>query len=127
MEEIVLFIMTFLFVFILYQIFVVRKMKKIKEDIGNKKIKKKEYREVMEISYLINVYHIDIKNINYNQLLQIVSIVSSFDIAIVVTIVSNINNFILDIVIGIVSIIFIILFSYHLVYLFYKKKGLIKK
>ena len=126
MEEIVLFVLTFLFVFILYQIFVVRKMKKLREDIHNKNMKK-EFKEVIEISYLVNIYHIDKDRINYNQLLQIVSIVSSIDIALVVTIISNLPNYFLEIIVGLISMIVIIFVSYYFVYLFYKKKGLIKK
>ena len=80
----------------------------------------------MEINYLINIYKLDIKKVNYNQLLQIITIVSSFDIAFVVSLINITDNFILEVLIGFVGTLGIIFFSYYLVYLFYKKKGMIK-
>lgn len=119
MDEFNLFILTFLFIFVIYEIFVVSKTKR-------KKAKGKLEHEPMEIQYLINRYKLDMKKVNYNQLLQIVSLVSSFDIALVASIVLIPDNFILRICLGFVSVIGSILLSYHLVYLFYKKKGMIK-
>ena len=115
MEEFVLFLLSFLFVFILYQLFIVRRAKR-----------KKNRKEPIEVSYLVRKYHLDRKKVNYNQLLQIIAITSSFDIALVVSIIMNLSNFILEIVGGFLATLLIILFSYHLVYLFYKKKGMIK-
>ncbi|MBR2828340.1 MAG: hypothetical protein IKE70_03830 [Bacilli bacterium] len=122
MEEFILFLLTFLFVFIFYQIFIVSKAKRLK-----KKNSKKNDWEVMEISYLVKRYHIDLDKISYPQLLQIVAITSSFDISLVISIIFLLPNFILEIVVGIISMVLLILISYHLVYLFYKKKGMIKK
>ena len=69
-QEIVLFIITFIFVFIIYQLFVVRKAKR-----------KKKKKEPMEVTYLTSRYKLDIKKVNYNRLLLVISLVSSFDIA----------------------------------------------
>ena len=119
MEEIVLFIGSFIFVLIIYQIFIVSKAKKNKE--------KKNKREPFEVMYLKKMYkNLDFKKIPYNQLLQLIAIISSFDISLIVSIVVHINNFWLEIVIGFASTLLIILISYHLIYLFYKKKGMIK-
>ena len=111
-QEIVLFIITFIFVFIIYQLFVVRKAKR-----------KKKKKEPMEVTYLTSRYKLDIKKVNYNRLLLVISLVSSFDIALVVSIIMAINSFILEIVVGFVSTLVIILLSYHIVYLVYKRKG----
>ena len=128
MEEVLLFVLTFIFTFVFYQIFIVRRAKKMRKILDKKKKNKNnDYKEVIEITYLVNRYKLDLNKISYNQLLQIVSIVSSLDIAIVVSIVLLIPNFILEILIGLLSMIIIILISYHFVYLFYKKKGMIKK
>ena len=119
MKEIILFVLTFIFVLMIYEIFVVSKTKKKKakgEDDG---------REPIEIAYLIKRYKLNMKKVNYNQLLQIVALVSSFDISVVVTLVNIPMNFILCILLGFVSCIGLILLSYHLVYLFYKKTGMI--
>ena len=116
MQELLLFLLTFVFVFILYQIFIVRKAKK----------KGKKFKEPIEITYLVNRYKLDLKKVNYKKLLRVISIVSSLDISLVVTIIMLINNFVLEIVVGFISTLVIILLSYHIVYLVYKKKGMIK-
>ena len=116
MQELLLFLLTFVFVFILYQIFIVRKAKK----------KGKKFKEPIEITYLVNRYKLDLKKVNYKKLLRVISIVSSLDISLVVTIIMLINNFALEIIVGFISTLVIILLSYHLVYLVYKKKGMIK-
>ena len=119
MRELLMFLMCYIVVFILYQIFIVSRAKK------NKK-KKKDKKEPVEVIYLEKKYKLDLKKINYNQLLQIVALVSSFDIALTVSLIMLINNFILEIIVGFVSIIVLIVVSYHFIYLFYKKKGMIK-
>ena len=115
MEEIILFIVGFIFLFILYQLFIIPRAKKNKR------------KDPMEILYLKKVYkNLDFKEIPRNQLLQIIALVSSFDFSLIVSIIVNINDFYLEILIGFISTIVIILISYHLVYLFYKKKGMVK-
>ena len=56
----------------------------------------------------------------------IIAIVSSFDIALVVTLINLTDIFVLEILIGVISVFLIILLSYHLVFIFYKKKGMIR-
>ena len=115
MEELFLFLLSFIFVFVLYQIFVIRRAKK-----------KKKSRQPIEVTYLIYKYHLDVDNINYNQLLQLIALVSSFDIALIVTVVMNLSNFFLEIIGGFLLTFVTILLGYHLVYFFYKNKGMIK-
>jgi lysophospholipid acyltransferase (LPLAT)-like uncharacterized protein len=123
MEEFILFLLSFLLMLIIYELFIVRTAKKRR---ANKKNSKKyKDKEVTEIKYLIWKYKLDISKVNYNQLLQIVAITSSFDISVVVSIIMIINNFWLEILVGFISTLVLILISYHLVYLFYKKKGMI--
>ena len=115
MKEFVIFLLSYLVVFFAYQLFVVKPAKK------NKKKK-----QPTEIKYLISKYGLDMKKISYNQLLQIVALVSSFDIAFVCSLIMIPSNFFIRLLVGFISIIVLILVSYHLVYLFYKKKGMIK-
>lgn len=123
MQEVILFIMSFIFIFLIYQFFLIIPAKKAKND--KKKKSHKERRELVEINYLVKRYRLDMDKVNYNQLLQIVGIVSSFDISLIVSIIVALNNFLLEVVLGFVVTLLIIIVSYHLVYLFYKKKGMI--
>ena len=125
MQEVILFVMSYIVVFLLYQIFIIRRAKT--NDKKNKKRKKKrEVKEPFEVTYLVSKYKLDLEKINYNRLLRVISLVSSFDIALIVSIILLIDNFILGIVVGFIATILIILVSYHLVYLVYKRGGKIK-
>ena len=119
LQEIILFLFTYIFVFLVYLLFIVRRAKR-------KKNGKKKPKEPLEVTYLVNRYGLDLKKVDYDKLLTVISLVSSFDIALIVSIILSIKIFILEIIVGFVSMMGIILLSYHLVYLVYKKKGMIK-
>ena len=70
LEEVILFILTFLLIFIIYELFLVRKAKK-----------DKRRKRPVEVNYLIGKFNIDLDKINYKRLLNIISAVSSFDIS----------------------------------------------
>lgn len=93
---------------------------------ANKSKRKKEKKELAEIRYLIYKYKLDLKKVNYNQLLQIVALTSSLDITIIVTIISFIDSYLLSLVLCMILVIPIIMISYWLVFKFYKKRGMIK-
>ena len=114
-QELILFVISFIIVNLLYQFFVVRKAKR-----------KKNPKEPIEVSYLVNKYKLDLEKVNYKKLLRVISIVSSFDIALVVALILLFKSFIVEIVVGFIAMLIIIFISYHLVYLVYKKKGMIK-
>ncbi len=120
MNEVVLFLISFVFIFIIYQILIIAPAKKSKE--GKSRGKKKD-KTPIEVKYLVTRYKLDLKKVNYNQLLQVVAIVSSLDIALVGSLITIIHNFFLSIIAGILAIIVLIIGSYHVVYLFYKRKG----
>ena len=117
MQEFILFIMTFISVYIIYRLFVVLKYKRKKDN--------KNYKEPFEVLYLRRKYNLDMKKINFKTLLQVISLVSSFDIALIVSIISHIKNMYLQLLCGFVLILVFILLSYHIVYLIYKRKDLI--
>lgn len=118
MQEIILFLLSYIFIFMIYEVFVVARAKK------NEK-KKKDDKQPMEVKYLVNRYKFNLKKINYHKLLHVVALVSSFDIALIVSLAMLTNNYILEILIILVLVVPVILISYHLVYLVYKKRGLI--
>ena len=126
MEELGLFILSFIFVLLIYQIFIIIPAKKRKNNKSKVRKKKEDTsKELFEIKYLQARYKLDMKKINYNQLLQICAITSSFDISFIVYLIGIINNFILRVLGGFIFTLGIIMLSYHLVYLFYKMKGII--
>ena len=88
--------------------------------------KKKEKKELAEIRYLVSKYNLDMKKVNYNQLLQIVALTSSFDITIIVTIVALVDNYLLSLLMCMLLVIPVVMVSYWLVFKFYKKRGMIK-
>ncbi len=111
------FIFTYLLVLIIYEIFLIRPAK-------NKK--KKDKKELVEIRYLISKYGLSMEKVNYNQLLQIVALTSSFDISIVVTIIYIMDNWLLQLLVALVLTVLLFVISYYFIYKFYKKKGMIK-
>lgn len=120
MEEVILFLMTFILLFVIYQVIFILPLKK-KDDKKNNKDK-----ELLEIRYLKSKYNLDFDKISYKQLLQLCAITSCLDISIAVTVVSYVSSFFWEIAIGFVVICILIFSSYHLIYLFYKKKGMVK-
>ena len=113
MEELILFILCFIFVFIIYQVFIIIPVKRNK----NKKIKKKlkKGKEIYEIKYLQARYKIDLNKVNYNKLLNVCCFTSSFDIALIVSFMELIDNFFLKLIATMVFSVATILVSYHFV------------
>ena len=115
MNQIILFLLTYIFTFLLYQLFIIRRAKR-----------KNNPKEPLEVTYLKMKYRLDLKGDAYKQLLQIIAFTSAFDISVVVSVIMILGDFYLEIIIGFVLIIIMIVLSYHMVYLFYKKKGKIE-
>src|SRR5699024_4026582 len=115
LEELILFLLCFLLVLLVYEIFIVRKAKKNK----NKKYP-------MEVKYLINRYHLNMRKVDYPQLLQIIALVSSFDIAFIVSIVMIFDSYLGRILAILILVLPVILVSYYLVGMFYRKRGMTK-
>ena len=118
MKEIILFLMTFVFIFIIYELLIVNRAKK---NIR----KKKDNKEPVEVKYLVFKYKLNLKKIDYNKLLHVVALVSSFDMALIVSIAILFDSYMVQLLIMLLLVVPVILISYHIVYLIYKKKGLI--
>lgn len=125
MQELILFIMCYVVVLAFYELYFVRRAKNYRSGKMKKK-KKDKYKEPGEILLLKSKFKVDVDKVNYDQLLQIVALVSSFDISLVVSIMAIIPIFALKLVVGLILIFLTLYISYYLVYLFYKKKGMIK-
>ena len=94
MEELVLFIMCFIFVFMLYRLFIVLPVKRNKKTRDKKIKKNKKYKdkEIVEIKYLQAIYKIDIDKVDYKKLVNICCFVSSLDISLIVSFMEFIDN-----------------------------------
>lgn len=116
MEELSVFILTFMAILAVYLVFIF---------IPNKRRydKKNMDKQPMEIKLLESLHKVDIKKTNYPLLLLVICIVSSFDIALIVSIVALIKNFILEVLVGVILIIVMIFVSYYPIGLYYKKRG----
>lgn len=114
--EIIVFLFTFLFIFLIYEWFLVRKCKK-----------DKQRKKPIEVQYLMNRYQLNITKISYKRLLNLISFVSSFDIAFVVSLMSFFDGFLLQIAIGFIGTIMMIVISYSCIGFIYKKKGCCKQ
>lgn len=114
LEEFVLFLLCFFSVLLVYEIFIVRKAKKNKEKCP------------IEVKYLITRYHLNMKKVDYVQLLQIVALVSSFDISFIVSVVLILDSYLWQILAVLILVLPVILVSYHFVGIGYRKKGMTK-
>ena len=128
LEEVLLFLICFILVLILYEIFIILPMKNYRKNKSKGKKIKKVRNDPVEVKYLIFKYGLNIEKVDYNKLLRIVSLVSSFDIAVVVSMVAIIEKFgyVWQMILAIVIIIPLFLITYGLVAKYYKKKGMIK-
>lgn len=123
LELLLLFCISFVIIFFLYEFFIVRKFYRYEEKKVKKKKKLKEYKYPVEVLFLINRYDLDVKKINYKKLLHIISLVSSFDISLILIIVSLVNNFYYKLIMIAILVVPTIFISYSFVGKLYKKKG----
>lgn len=126
MQELFLFLFCFFVILIAYEVFIVVPM--IRYRSKKKKGKKfcKEKSDPVEIKFLVCKFGLNLEKVNYNRLLQLVTFVSSFDMAVIVSIIALIDGYLLQMLLALVLAIPIFLGSYFLVAKYYEKKGMIK-
>ena len=112
MFSLLLFLVTFVVVFLIYLLFVIRRGKYLDMFIKGK-----------EISYLKRVYKIKIKESDYKAIARLIALTNSFIIATSVAIVSLFKNIFIEIVVGFVTVMALILICYHIIGTIYKKEG----
>ena len=118
MQELVLFIMSFVAIFIAYELLIVNREKKHEK-------KKKDNKEPIEVKFLVTKYKFNLKKLDYHKLLHVCAFVSSFDMALIVTLSMLFENGLIQMLVVLLLVVPVILISYHIVYLVYKKRGLI--
>ena len=110
------YIVVLVFMFILNYFLFIRK----KTKLNKKKVP-------IELNYLISIYKINAKKINYKQFVWIYNTINAFIIAtIYIIIVYLLDNLILQIIIGMILLILLIIICYGLLGRYYQKKEGIK-
>ena len=110
------FIIAYVLVFILYWLLFVRK-----------KTKYNKNRVPVEFYYLVSLYGLDQKKINYKKFIYISALINTFIIVSTYIIISKLlNNWILQLLIGIVIIVLLIIICYGILGRIYQKKGMKK-
>ncbi len=110
------FIIAYVLVFILYWLLFVRK-----------KTKYNKNRVPVEFYYLVSLYGLEQKKINYKKFIYISALINTFIIVSTYMIISKLlNNWILQLLIGIVIIILLIIICYGILGRIYQKKGMKK-
>ena len=110
MKEIIFFIVTFVFVYLVYYMFVINKKKSLEKWQNGK-----------EMTYLKTVYKIKI--IDLKKMANVIALSNAFIVATTISIVSIFNNFVSQMLIGFVVLIVLILGVYHIIGKYYQKKG----
>ena len=111
------FIIAYALVFILYFLLFVRK-----------KTKYNKNRVPVEFYYLVSIYKLEQKKINYKKFIYIIAVINSFIIVFTYMIISKLlNKWIIQLLVGIVIIVLLIIICYGVLGRIYQKKGMKKK
>ena len=125
MEQVFYFIICYILTFLLYLIFVILPRFRYLKKKKNNKVKK-ERKEPVEVRYLVTRYRLNLDKVDYKKLLMIISLVSSLDISIAVSVSLLVDAYFLQLAVAFLLLVPLIFISYHFIYKYYLKKGLIK-
>ncbi len=115
MKQALIFIFSFIIVYLIYLFTVILKAKKFNV-----------YKVPIEVYYLIQKYKLDMEKINYRRFLNVIALVMAFNSSISITIVSFIKSIILQIFLGLLILIPLTIIVFNLFGAYFKKKGMIK-
>lgn len=106
------YILVFLGVFVISYFLYIRKNKKYNKN-----------KVPLELLYLVRVYDLDIKKINYRKFIWMYSLINTFIITTVYILITYLlDNLLLQIIIGVVLLILLIIICYGLLGRYYMKK-----
>ena len=109
MEEIKIFIITFVLVYLVYLIAVILREKK-----NNK------FENSMELKYLKQRYEINLKKINMKYMVQVIAVANSLIIATTFTLISVVEQLILKMLFGFIILIILEISIYHIIGKYYQ-------
>lgn len=112
MREVVFYVMTFVLIYLFYLLFVILRKNKLEK-----------FRQNVYVTFLVNVYGIDLNQISFKGLAHVIALTNSFIIATTLLLISIIPNFILKMVSGFFLLIPFQFFMYFLIGKVYQKKS----
>lgn len=112
MEELVVYILSFIFVYLSYLLLVINRDKK-----------RNLYRTSTEFLYLEKRYKLNVSKMNMKRMAHVLALANAFIVANTVLIIGFTNNYILKFLFGFVVIIPMIIVVYHVIGTYYQKKG----
>jgi hypothetical protein len=111
MENFIFSLITFIVIYLFYVIFVINKKKKLEK-----------FKSSIYVNYLINVAHVNIKQINFKILAHIIALTNSFILSATLFIVSYVSNIILKMLLGFVILIPFQFLMYYIIGKMYQRK-----
>jgi len=111
MDKLILFLLSFCFVYFIYLITVVSKINKNDKFINSN-----------QALYFKRVYKINLENINIKKFANIISLANSLIISLTLLIIDFFGNLFLKMIIGFIILIPLILLIYHIIGKIYKSK-----
>ena len=116
LKDLIWFIGTFVIVYLFYFFLQIFKKKEFNKD-----------KVPVELLYLMKKYRLDMSLIKYQSIMQMIAVVSAFDIAFAATFVMRfIKNLYLAVLVGAALLIPLILITFNFIGMYYKKKGMVK-
>lgn len=109
MEYLSWFLFSFILIYIIYYVLFIRKSRR------NVKVP-------AEAQYLIALYKLDVNRFSYHKFINILGLVTSFDIAIVATIVAKVDGVVWQILFGFVAVVPVVVLSFMLLGKYYQSK-----
>ena len=111
MKYILIFISSFLIIYLIYYLLVVRREKGLEA-----------FKNGKQVLFFKTVYKLDLKKLDCKKFAKSLSLVNAFIVALTVTIIELIDGYILKLLVGFVILIPLILICYYILGKSYKKK-----
>ena len=114
MKELIIFIVTFILIYLAYYLFVIKRKKSLLK-----------WKNGKEMTYLTKIYKLKIEDNNLKKIAKIIALDNSFIVALTLFIISFLKNFFIQLILGFVILCGLILLTYHIIGKHYQKKGMI--
>ncbi|MDO4962722.1 MAG: hypothetical protein Q4E75_01275 [bacterium] len=111
MEEIILYIITFVLIYLFYVVFV----------LSRKNVLKK-FPDGKEITYLKYKYNVKVNDSNLKSIANSVFLANSFILSTTVFVVTRFKNIFLELIFGIITLVVLLLVIYHIIGKYLNKK-----